>query len=113
MGKVCPSTSFDFLSHMDVEETPLDRELQSKALAKIMADAYPTPVIFLGYVVTKPHWQRREFVPSPPLCSSSTASAAPYQILVEDGKVHDIDEDDKERWCEYILYRGWYPSRPL
>lgn len=57
-----------------------------------MAESYPQPVIFLGYVVTKPH----------------AARPAPYDIMVNDGKVHDIDQDDKDRWCEYIFYRGLY-----
>ncbi|KAI0350036.1 hypothetical protein OH77DRAFT_1431428 [Trametes cingulata] len=80
------------VSHNGQEETPLDRELQSKELARIMSESYPGPVIFLGYVVTKPH------APRP----------APYDIMVNDGKVHDIDADDYDRWCEYIFYRGLY-----
>ena len=64
------------------EETPVDRELQSKELARIMAESYPQPVIFLGYVVTKPHAKR----------------PAPYEIMVSDGKVHDIDDEDADRW---------------
>jgi hypothetical protein len=32
--------------------------------------------------------------------------AAPYEIMVTDGRVHDIDMDDMDRWCEYIFYRG-------
>ena len=32
--------------------------------------------------------------------------AAPYEIMVTDGRVHDIDKDDTDRWCEYIFYRG-------
>ncbi|KAF5392189.1 hypothetical protein D9757_001378 [Collybiopsis confluens] len=80
------------VSHNGQEEDPLDRELQSKELARIMSDAYPRPVIYLGYVVTKPGASRPN----------------PYQILVEDGRVHDVDEDDNDRWCEYILYRGLY-----
>ncbi|KAF5382105.1 hypothetical protein D9615_004235 [Tricholomella constricta] len=80
------------VAHNGQEEDPLDRELQSRELARIMAASYPRPVVFLGYVVTKPHAE----------------SPAPYKILVEDGRVHDIDQDDADRWCEYILYRGLY-----
>ena len=47
-----------------------------------MASSYPDALIFLGYVVTKPH------APRP----------APYEIMVTDGKVHDIDQDDIDRW---------------
>lgn len=52
--------------------------------------------------------------------------AAPYDLLVTDGRMHDVDEDDWDRWpvmskyracvylpvhslrCEYIFYRGLY-----
>ncbi|KAK7033044.1 protein cwh43 [Favolaschia claudopus] len=80
------------VAHNGQEEDPLDRELQSTELARIMAASYPQPVLFLGYVVSKPH------APRP----------APYEILVQDGRVFDIDKDDLDRWCEYILYRGMY-----
>ncbi|KAF8871772.1 Frag1/DRAM/Sfk1 family-domain-containing protein [Infundibulicybe gibba] len=80
------------VAHNGQEEDPLDRELQSTELARIMASTYPRPVFFLGYVVTHPKAQR----------------PAPYEILVTDGKVHDIDQDDNDRWCEYIFYRGLY-----
>ncbi|KAG0708082.1 Frag1/DRAM/Sfk1 family-domain-containing protein [Suillus ampliporus] len=80
------------VSHNGQEQDPLDRELQSKELAHIIAKSYPRPVIFLGYVVTKPHASR----------------PAPYEILVHDGILHDIDPEDWDRWCEYILYRGLY-----
>ncbi|KAF8588899.1 hypothetical protein K439DRAFT_1334281 [Ramaria rubella] len=80
------------VSHNGQEEDALDRELQSTELARLMADTYPTPVLFLGYVVTKP----------------LAARPNPYEILVTDGLVHDIDEEDWDRWCEYILYRGLY-----
>jgi hypothetical protein len=43
------------------EEDALDRELQSKELARIMAASHPRPVIFLGYVVTKPLDTRRKW----------------------------------------------------
>jgi hypothetical protein len=83
-----------------------------------MSASYPDPLIFLGYVVTDPHAKRREClhpssdhrealadsqlnpVLSPPFL------AAPYEIMVTDGRVHDIDKDDTDRWCEYIFYRG-------
>jgi len=39
---------------------------------------------------------------------NSFPTAAPYDIMVKDGRVHDIDSDDLDRWCEYIFYRGLY-----
>lgn len=78
------------VSHNGQEEDVLDRELQSYELARIMREAYPQPFLFLGYVVTRPHEQR----------------PGPYRILVEDGKMLDIDPSDHDRWCEYILFRG-------
>ncbi|KAH9972711.1 Frag1/DRAM/Sfk1 family-domain-containing protein [Lactifluus volemus] len=80
------------VAHNGQEETPLDRELQSTELARIMSSSYPDPLIFLGYVVTDPHAKR----------------PAPYEIMVTDGRVHDIYKDDHDRWCEYIFYRGLY-----
>lgn len=47
-------------SLLSSEEDPLDRELQARELARIMAKAYPTPTIFLGYVVTEPHAAQRK-----------------------------------------------------
>ncbi|CCM06427.1 uncharacterized protein FIBRA_08688 [Fibroporia radiculosa] len=80
------------VAHNGQEETPLDRELQATEIARIMSKSYPRPVIFLGYVVTKPQALR----------------PSPYEIMVSDGRVHDIDEQDSDRWCEYIFYRGLY-----
>ncbi|KAG9127868.1 hypothetical protein FRC07_008136 [Ceratobasidium sp. 392] len=78
------------VSHNGQEEDPLDRQLQSMRLAEIMDYHHPEPTIFLGYVVTKPF----------------AARPAPYLYLTEDGRMHDIDKLDWDRWCEYILYRG-------
>jgi len=58
---------------------------------------YPHPTLFLGYLVTFPHASRPH----------------PYEIMVKDSKVHDIDEEDLDRWCEYILYRGLYRTSYL
>ncbi|KOS14808.1 hypothetical protein Malapachy_1039 [Malassezia pachydermatis] len=78
------------VSHNGQEEDPLDRELQTTEIARILREAYPHPAIFLGYVVTKPH------APRP----------APYQILFEDGKMLDVDPSDNDRWCQYLGFRG-------
>lgn len=78
------------VSHNGQYEDKLDRELQTKAIAQILNDAYPHPAIFLGYVVTKPHAARPE----------------PYDILFSDGLIFDVDPDDTDRWCQYLGFRG-------
>ena len=78
------------VSHNGQEEDALERELQTTKLASILAEAYPHPAIFLGYVVTKPHAER----------------PAPYKILFEDGRMHDVEPTDKNRWCQYLGFRG-------
>lgn len=78
------------VSHNGQEEDPLDRELQTTEIARIFRESYPHPAIFLGYVVTKPHAER----------------PAPYKILFEDGKIHDVEPTDFGRWCEYLGLRG-------
>ncbi|CDU26354.1 related to CWH43-putative sensor/transporter protein [Sporisorium scitamineum] len=78
------------VSHNGQEEDPLDRELQTTEIARILREAYPHPAIFLGYVVTKPHAER----------------PAPYKILFEDGKIQDVEPTDFGRWCEYLGFRG-------
>ncbi|EPZ31548.1 hypothetical protein O9G_000024 [Rozella allomycis CSF55] len=73
-----------------VEETPLDRKLQSEMLAKLIS-SISRPVIFLGYVVAKPHSEE-------------------YHRLFEKqgslGPLVDIDETDNDRWCQYIGFKG-------
>lgn len=79
----------------------MDRELQSTELARIMAASYPKPVIFLGYVVTTPRAKRRELLDitkSRSVQKTDTSLANPYEIMVTDGRVHDIDADDLDRW---------------
>ncbi|KAJ2746155.1 Protein cwh43 [Coemansia sp. BCRC 34301] len=74
------------ISHNGQEENPLDRRLQTTELARIMRESQ-NPFIFAGYVVTKPH-------------------AENYKILYDQGRMHDIDPTDSDRWCQYIGYRG-------
>ncbi|PRQ75794.1 Frag1/DRAM/Sfk1 family-domain containing protein [Rhodotorula toruloides] len=78
------------VAHNGQEEDPLDRELQSKELGRLMRESWPKPTVFLGYLVTTPHAER----------------PAPYKLVVDDGKMLDISPKDLDRWCQYILYRG-------
>jgi hypothetical protein len=59
-GKLLGALTLSLLSDTTQEETPLDRELQATELARIMSASYPDPLIFLGYVVTEPHGERRK-----------------------------------------------------
>lgn len=78
------------VSHNGQEEDPLDRELQTKEIARILSEAYPHPALFLGYVVTVPHAERPN----------------PYKILFEDGRIHDVHPHDYDRWCQYLGFRA-------
>ncbi|ORY35803.1 Frag1/DRAM/Sfk1 family-domain-containing protein [Naematelia encephala] len=79
-----------FVSHNGQEEDLLDRTLQTTEIARLLNSTYPTPSVFLGYLVTHAGDQR----------------PWPYQILHEDGRMYDIEIEDRWRWCEYIAFRG-------
>ena len=64
----------------------LDRQLQTTELARI-ASASTNPIVFLGYVVSKPFGEI-------------------YNILMGKGKLNDVDPTDWDRWCQYIGFRG-------
>lgn len=73
------------VAHNGQEETPLDRELQTKLEGEILSTA-TNPIFFLGYVITTPKMPN-------------------YNWLLANGAVKDIDPTDQRRWCEYIVYR--------
>jgi hypothetical protein len=76
-----------FVFHSGQEEDPEDRRLQSEYLAKLMGSS-PRPSILLSYLVTKPlEGNYNTYV-------SATSG------------MHDVDETDDDRWCEYILFKG-------
>lgn len=88
-GKMTMYRHVDILvSHNGQEEDYVDRILQTTEIAKIVAESI-NPVVFLGYLVTKPG-KGREI----------------YDIMTEKGGLVDIFEEDKNRWCQYIFYKN-------
>lgn len=75
-----------FVFHGGQEEDEEDRRLQSEALSKLMGST-DRPSILLSYLVTNPH-------------------EGNYNTFVsEESGMHDIDPEDDDRWCQYILYK--------
>ncbi|KAK7754419.1 Protein cwh43 [Diatrype stigma] len=75
-----------FVFHSGQEEDREDRRLQAEYLAKLMGSS-PRPSILLSYLVTRPH-------------------KGNYKTYVsETSGMHDVDPSDRDRWCEYILYK--------
>ncbi|PNS21272.1 Protein cwh43 [Sphaceloma murrayae] len=81
-----------FVFHSGQEEDPEDRRLQSQYMAELMGST-SRPSILLSYLVTKP-------------------KEGNYHTYVsEKSGMRDIDpSDDWDRWCEYILYKGFKRS---
>ncbi|KAJ4289921.1 Protein cwh43 [Collariella sp. IMI 366227] len=74
-----------FVFHSGQEEDPEDRRLQTEYLSALMGDS-PRPSILLSYLVTKP-------------------KQGNYNTYVSElSGMHDVDDSDWDRWCEYILY---------
>ncbi|WVR07560.1 hypothetical protein IAU60_004602 [Kwoniella sp. DSM 27419] len=78
------------VSHNGQEEDLLDRTLQTTEIARLLRETEDTPTVFLGYLVTR----------------AGDLRPWPYQILIEDGRMYDIEIADRWRWCEYIAFRG-------
>ncbi|KAL7421582.1 Protein cwh43 [Cryptotrichosporon argae] len=78
------------VSHNGQEEDPLDRELQTREIARLINAAGEVPTVFLGYLVTH----------------LGDDAPAPYGILFKDGPLIDVEIKDRWRWCEYIGFRG-------
>ncbi|EMR72823.1 putative calcofluor white hypersensitive protein [Eutypa lata UCREL1] len=75
-----------FVFHSGQEEDREDRRLQAEYLAKLMGSS-SRPSILLSYLVTRPH-------------------RGNYRTYVsQTSGMHDVDPSDRDRWCEYILYK--------
>ncbi|CAF3496557.1 unnamed protein product [Rotaria sp. Silwood1] len=70
--------------HMGNDRDDLDRKLQAETLRNIMNNS-TYPLVFLGYVTSAPF-------------------SRDYRTLTSVAK--DIDPTDRDRWCEYILYKN-------
>ena len=60
---------------MGAEADALVRELQTTEIARLLRESEDAPTVFLGYLVTHPGDLR----------------PWPYQILMEDGRMNDIE----------------------
>lgn len=77
------------VTHMGNDRDDLDRKLQTLSLSNITSTFVEKgfPVIFLGYVTSKPY--ERD-----------------YKVFTSNGRMKDIDPTDRSRFCEYIYYQG-------
>jgi hypothetical protein len=76
-----------FVFHSGQAEDREDRRLQSKYMSELMGSS-TRPSILLSYLVTRP-------------------LKGNYNTYVSNvSGMHDVDDTDRDRWCEYILFKG-------
>jgi hypothetical protein len=73
-----------------------DGARQTKMEGSLLRNA-TNPIIFVGYVVTKPHADQYRWL----LGYTGAAGASEA-----DTGIRDIDPTDLDRWCEYIVYKA-------
>lgn len=110
----------DFVvTHMGNDRDILDRKLQAKFLAnELKQRSVLNSVLFYVFVKIKTKFKLLcgfhlciiHFFSKNPVVFLGYVTSAPgsrdYHELLTNGNVKDIDETDRDRWCEYIMYRG-------
>lgn len=85
----------------------MDRFLQTSEISKIInSRPQRNPIVFLGYVVTKPKEGNYFLLMKKGQQVFSDENDSNEIQNDPKGSVYDIDSDDEDRWCQYVGYSG-------